>query len=119
MNYIAKNTSLQLATQAVMDEQWNYVTTAILLHTSVLWFSRKQSSWLMRYPYVMYEHRSLSSLCMALSGYRVCDRAVYLTEMSTDQDWSQFLPDQDWIGLQFFWNLADQDWIGLRKFLLF
>ena len=44
MNYIAKNTSLQLATQAVMDEQWNYVTTAILLHTSVLWFSRKQSS---------------------------------------------------------------------------
>ena len=36
-----------------------------------------------------------------------------------DQDWSQFWPDQDWIGFQFFWKLADQDWIGLRKFLLF
>jgi len=40
---------------------------------------RKYSRWLMHYPYVMYEHRSLSSLCMGLSGYRVCDRAVYLT----------------------------------------
>ena len=39
MNYIAKNTSLQLATQAVTDEQRNFGTTAILLHTSVLWFS--------------------------------------------------------------------------------
>jgi len=34
-----KNTPLQLATQAVTDEQPNFVTTAILLHTSVLWFS--------------------------------------------------------------------------------
>jgi len=34
-------------------------------------------------------------------------------------DWRQFWPDQDWIGLQFFWKLADQDWIGLRKFLMF
>jgi len=39
MNYIAKNTSLPLATQAVTDEQRNFLTTAILLHTSVLWFS--------------------------------------------------------------------------------
>jgi len=39
MNNIAKNTSLQLATQVVTDEQRNFVTTAILLHTSVLWFS--------------------------------------------------------------------------------
>jgi len=39
MNYIAKNTSLQSATQAVTDEQRKFVTTAILLHTSVLWFS--------------------------------------------------------------------------------
>ena len=36
-----------------------------------------------------------------------------------DQDWSQFWPDQDWIGLQFFWKLSVQDWIGLRKFLLY
>jgi len=36
-----------------------------------------------------------------------------------DQDWRQFWPDQDGIGLQFFWKLADQDRIGLRKFLLF
>jgi len=36
-----------------------------------------------------------------------------------DQDWSQFWPDQDWIGLQFIWKLADQDWIRLRKFLFF
>jgi len=36
----------------------------------------------------------------------------------TGSGWSQFLPDQDWIGLQFFWKLAEQDWIGLRKFLL-
>jgi len=40
IHYIAKNTSLQLATQAVTDEQRNFLTTAILLHTSVLWFSR-------------------------------------------------------------------------------
>ena len=39
----------------------------------------------------------------------------HMAEMSTGQDWSQFWPDQDWIGLQFFWKLADQDWIGLRK----
>jgi len=39
MNYIAKKISLQLATQAVTDEQRNFVVTAILLHTSVLWFS--------------------------------------------------------------------------------
>jgi len=39
MNYIAKNTPLHLATQAVTDEQRNFVTTAIFLHTSVLWFS--------------------------------------------------------------------------------
>ena len=39
-----------------------------------------------------------------------------VAEMSTDQDWSEFWPDQDWIGLQFFWKSADQDWIGLRKF---
>jgi len=46
--------------------------------------------------------------------------------MSTDQDWiglgqdlSQFWPGQDWIGLQFFSELADQDWIGLRKNFLF
>ena len=39
MNFIAKNTSLQLGTQAVTDEQRNFVITAILLHTSVLWFS--------------------------------------------------------------------------------
>jgi len=31
----------------------------------------KNSRWLMHYPYVMYEHRSLSSLCIGLSGYRV------------------------------------------------
>jgi len=24
------------------------------------------------------------------------------SEMNVDQDWSQFSPDQDWIGLQFF-----------------
>jgi len=36
-----------------------------------------------------------------------------------DQDWSQFWPNQDWIGLQFFWKLAYQKWIGLRKFLMF
>ena len=35
-----------------------------------------------------------------------------------DQDWGQFWPDQDWIGLPFFFKLVDQDWIGLRKFLL-
>ena len=39
MKYIAKNTSLHLATEAVTDEQRNFVTNAILLHTSVLWFS--------------------------------------------------------------------------------
>jgi len=41
MNYIAKNTSLQLPTQAVTDEQRNFVTIAIaiLFHTSVLWFA--------------------------------------------------------------------------------
>jgi len=33
----------------------------------------------MNYPYIMYENCLLSSLCMGLSGYRVCDRAVYLT----------------------------------------
>jgi len=33
-----------------------------------------------------------------------------------DQDWSQFWPDQDWIGLEYFWKLAEQDWIGPRKF---
>jgi len=38
MNYIAKNTSLQLAAQAVTDEQPNFVTTAILLHTSIFCF---------------------------------------------------------------------------------
>jgi len=49
----------------------------------------------------------------------------FIAEMSTDQDWigldqdwSQFWPDQDYIGLQLFWKLADQDRIGLRKFLL-
>jgi len=31
---------------------------------------------------------------------------------------SQFWPDQDWIGLQFFLILADQAWIELRKLLL-
>ena len=40
-------------------------------------------------------------------------------ELSTDQDWSQFWQDQDWIGLQFFWKLADQDRNGLRIFFLF
>jgi len=35
-----------------------------------------------------------------------------------DQDWSQLRPDQDWIGLQFFWKLEDQDWIGLKKFVV-
>jgi len=39
MNYIVKNTSFQLATQALADEQRNFVTTTVLLHTSVLWFS--------------------------------------------------------------------------------
>jgi len=39
MNYIAKNSSLQLVTQTVTDEQRNFVTTAVLLHTSVLWIS--------------------------------------------------------------------------------
>jgi len=39
MNHISKNASLQLATQAVTDEQRNFVTTTIFLHTSVLWFS--------------------------------------------------------------------------------
>ena len=34
-----------------------------------------------------------------------------------DQHWSQFGPDQDWIGLEFFWKLTDQDWT--EKFLLF
>ena len=38
MNYIAKNTSLQSATQVVTDEQRDFVTTAILLHTNVLRF---------------------------------------------------------------------------------
>jgi len=40
MNYIAKYTSLHLATRSPMDEQRNFVTTAILLNTSVLWFSQ-------------------------------------------------------------------------------
>jgi len=51
---------------------------------------------------------------------------MQLAEMSTDQvwigvdqDWNLFWPDQNCIGLQFFWKLAGQDWIGLRKFLLF
>ena len=39
--------------------------------------------------------------------------------MSTDQDCSQFWPEQDWIGLYFFWKLADQDGVGLRKLLLY
>jgi len=50
---------------------------------------------------------------------------VCAAEMSTDQDWigldqdwSQFWPDQEWIGLQFFSKLEDQVWIGLRKFML-
>jgi len=39
MNYIATNTSFQLATQAVTDEQRNFATAAVLLVTSILWFS--------------------------------------------------------------------------------
>jgi len=53
-------------------------------------------------------------------------RMSFGSEMSTDQDcigldqdWSQFWPDQGWIGLQFFWKLAVQDWIGLRNFCCF
>ena len=38
MNYIAKYTSLHLATQVVMNEQQNFVATAILLHTSIFCF---------------------------------------------------------------------------------
>ena len=34
-------------------------------------------------------------------------------------DWSQIWPDQDWIGLQFFWKLVEQDWIGLTNFFLY
>jgi len=54
-----------------------------------------------------------------------CQTYLVLTEqqrwarISTGSDWSQFWPDQDWIGLQFFSKLADQGWIRLRKFLLF
>jgi len=42
---------------------------------------RKHSHWLMHYAYVMYEHRSLSSLCIGLSGYCV---------------WSCCVPDKLW-----------------------
>jgi len=45
-------------------------------------------------------------------------KTICTAEMSTDQDWSQFWPDQDWMGLQLFWKLVDQDCIRLRKFLL-
>jgi len=44
----------------------------------------------MHYPYVMYEHRSLSSLCMSLFGYRVCDRAVYLAR-SVEPTWTNII----------------------------
>jgi len=80
MNYIAKNTSLQLGTQAVTDEQANFVTTAILLHTSVLWFSHNAS--------ILADSCVVRTSCMNIlrclhsawvSCYRVCDRAVYLT----------------------------------------
>jgi len=54
--------------------------------------------------------------------YKACTSRLMSTDHASiglDQDWSQFWPDQDWIGLQFFWNLADQDGIGLRKFSCF
>jgi len=41
------------------------------------------------------------------------------SEMSTDQDWSQFWPDQDWIGLQFFgdWRIrTGSDWENIFCF---
>ena len=81
MNYIAKYTSLLLATQAVTDEQQNFVTNAILLHTSVLWFSHIAStvadSCVIRTS-CMNIVRCLHSV-WGVSGYRVCDRAVYLS----------------------------------------
>jgi len=67
-----------------------------------------------------------ASLYKWLSGSGTHISHMWLTEMSTDQDrigldqdWSQFWPHQDWIGLQFVWKLADQDWIGLRNYFLF
>jgi len=49
MNYIVKNTSMQLVAQVLTYEQRNFVTNAILLHTSVLCFFpyRKHSRSLM------------------------------------------------------------------------
>jgi len=64
MNYIAKNTSLQLATQAVTDEQPNFVTTAILLHTSVLWFSHIAS--------ILAESCIIRASCMNRAGLSKC-----------------------------------------------
>ena len=56
--------------------------------------------------------------------YAICRMifCAFAPEMSTDRtrsDCSQFWPDQDCIGLQFFCKLAHQDWTALRKFLLF
>jgi len=54
------------------------------------------------------------------------ERLMHLPEMSTDQhwigldqDWSQFWPDQDWIGLQFFenWRIrTGSDWENFCRF---
>jgi len=85
MNYIAKNTSLQLATQAVTDEQRNFVTTAVLLHTSVLWFSHIESiladSCVIRTS-CMNIVRCLHSVRACLATERVIVRVVHGTYLS-------------------------------------
>jgi len=79
MNYIAKNTPLHLATQAVTELCNNRYLSPY--KRIVVFPYRKHSHWLMHYAYVMYEHRSLSSLCIGLSGYCV---------------WSCCVPDKLW-----------------------
>jgi len=58
-------------------------------------------------------------LPLAISRIVSCNRILCEAEMSTDQDWSQLWPDQDWIVLQFFWKLEDQDRIWLTKLFLY
>jgi len=39
--------------------------------------------------------------------------------MSTDQDCSQFWPDQDWVGLQYFWSWRIRTGSDWEKFCCF
>ena len=79
MNYTAKNTSLQLGTQAVTDEQRNFVTTAILLYTSVLWFSHTTS--------ILADSCVICTSCMnivcCLRSVWACLAAVCMIELCT------------------------------------